>query len=173
MFMLDFGIALGAGSSMYSPLSELLADEGFFTENGRFVKKTGKGEFFADFLIERQSPTSKETVTSKAARHFLANLAKQIVFQINRNSWGRSMRPRAYRRQQVRRHLQRRLSEDRNQHYNDLSCSCWFDPKAIARFKEQPKRCSCWNCRSPRYASKGDHRLTIQERKAFGNGADY
>jgi len=44
----------------------------------------------------------------------------------------------------------RRLKEDRNQHYNDLQCACWHDPKAMARFKEQPKRCSCYMCGNPR-----------------------
>lgn len=59
----DFGIALGAGGSMYSPLSQLLANEGFFKENGRFVKKTAKCNFWVDFLTERPSPTSKITAT--------------------------------------------------------------------------------------------------------------
>jgi hypothetical protein len=31
-------------------------------------------------------------------------------------------------------------------HYNDLDCPCWTDPKVMARFKEQPKRCSCRLC---------------------------
>jgi hypothetical protein len=39
--------------------------------------------------------------------------------------------------------MRRRLKEDRNQHYNDLSCPCWSDPKVMARFREQPQRCSC------------------------------
>ena len=46
------------------------------------------------------------------------------------------MRTRAFRRHETDRHMWRRLKEDRNQHYNDLSCSCWHDPKAMARFKE-------------------------------------
>jgi hypothetical protein len=53
------------------------------------------------------------------------------------------MRSRAFRRSQVYRHMWRRLKEDRNQHYTDLTCPCWHDPKAMARFKEQPKTCSC------------------------------
>jgi hypothetical protein len=55
----------------------------------------------------------------------------------------------------------RRLKEDRNQHYDDLDCSCWSDPKVMARFKEQPKLCSCHGCGNRR-KTEG---LTIQERK--------
>jgi hypothetical protein len=40
----------------------------------------------------------------------------------------------------------RRLKEDRNQHYNDLDCPCWTDPRTMARFKEQPQVCSCRGC---------------------------
>lgn len=56
------------------------------------------------------------------------------------------MRTRAFRRHQARRHMWRRLKEDRNQHYDRLDCACWTDPKAMARFKEQPKLCNCWMC---------------------------
>jgi hypothetical protein len=64
--------------------------------------------------------------------------------------------------------MQRRLKEDRNQHYGRLDCPCWTDPKAMALFKEQPKhngRCSC--CTNPRHNGyfKGTDRLTIQERR--------
>lgn len=55
------------------------------------------------------------------------------------------MRPRAFRRHQTATHMMRRLKEDRNQHYNDLKCLCWTDPKTMARFKEQPQHCS-WIC---------------------------
>jgi hypothetical protein len=55
-------------------------------------------------------------------------------------------REKSYRRHQESRHMQRRLKEDRNQHYNDLSCPCWTDAKAMARFKEQPQVCSCHVC---------------------------
>jgi hypothetical protein len=48
------------------------------------------------------------------------------------------MQGRVMRRHQTDRHMRRRLQEDRNQHYNNLTCSCWSDPKAMARFKEQP-----------------------------------
>lgn len=57
-------------------------------------------------------------------------------------------RTRAFRRHQTHRHMWRRLKEDRNQHYNDLTCACWTDPRIMARFKEQPKLCSCWVCSS-------------------------
>jgi hypothetical protein len=55
----------------------------------------------------------------------------------------------------------RRLKEDRNQHYNNLSCPCWTDKKAMAKFKEQPKLCSCWACGNQRL----QYGLTIQEEK--------
>ena len=57
---------------------------------------------------------------------------------------------RALRRHHAETHMMRRLKEDRNQHYNDLSCLCWTDKKAMARFKEQPKLCSCYMCGNPR-----------------------
>jgi hypothetical protein len=56
------------------------------------------------------------------------------------------MRGRAFRRHQAERHMRRRLKEDRNVHYDDLDCPCWTNSKAMARFKEQPKRCSCRLC---------------------------
>ena len=65
---------------------------------------------------------------------------------------------RAERRHQTRVHMMRRLKEDRNQHYNDLDCPCWTDPKAIARFKESPARCSCIACGNPRR-----HQLPLKE----------
>lgn len=55
-------------------------------------------------------------------------------------------RTRAFRRHQTHRHMRRRLKEDRNQHYNDLTCACWTDPRVMARFKEQPQICSCFGC---------------------------
>ena len=78
------------------------------------------------------------------------------------------MRSRAFRRHQTESHMWRRLKEDRNQHFENLTCSCWTEPKAMARFKEQPKRCSrpeC--CGNPRRIGKwnGGER-TIQERRA-------
>ena len=60
------------------------------------------------------------------------------------------MRNRAFRRHQANRHMWRRLKEDRNQHYENLSCPCWTDRKAMAKFKEQPKLCSCWMCSNQR-----------------------
>jgi hypothetical protein len=60
------------------------------------------------------------------------------------------MRTRAFRRHQTERHMNRRLKEDRNQHYDDLDCKCWHDPKAMARFKEQPQVCSCRGCGNQR-----------------------
>jgi hypothetical protein len=72
------------------------------------------------------------------------------------------MRTRAFRRHQAQRHMRRRLNEDRNQHYNNLDCRCWSDPKAMARFKEQPQLCSCWGCGNQRRAW-GRTNLTTQE----------
>lgn len=79
------------------------------------------------------------------------------------------MRSRAFRRHQTYRHMWRRLNEDRNQHYDDLTCSCWHEPAAMARFKEQPKRCSLPECcGNPRRSRRPlVERMTIQERRAF------
>ncbi len=76
------------------------------------------------------------------------------------------MHSRAFRRHQTYRHMWRRLKEDRNQHYNNLGCSCWYDPKAMARFKEQPQHCSRYCCGNQRYGFSGEER-TMQERRAF------
>lgn len=80
---------------------------------------------------------------------------------------------RAYRRHQAESHMRRRLKEDRNKHYDDLTCACWHDPRAMARFKEQPQHCSCSGCGNPRRSSleKGQNRLTLQERR-FAESAD-
>jgi hypothetical protein len=60
------------------------------------------------------------------------------------------MRTRAFRRHMTQTKMWRRLKEDRNQHYNDLSCPCWHSRRAMARFKEQPQVCSCIVCGSQR-----------------------
>lgn len=76
------------------------------------------------------------------------------------------MRGRARRRHEAETHMWRRLKEDRNQHYRDLSCACYRPGKAMARFKEQPQKCSnpqC--CGNPRRGRKGGVRLTMQERR--------
>lgn len=77
------------------------------------------------------------------------------------------MRGRAQRRHEADRHMRRRLSEDRNQHYDNLACPCWHDPKAMARFKEQPQLCSCAGCGNPRrwWDGKNKDALTMQERR--------
>ena len=76
---------------------------------------------------------------------------------------------RAERRHQAVRHMRRRLKEDRNQHYDDLTCACWTDPRAMARFKEQPKVCSNpWCCGNPRrLRGRLEERLTMQEKRAL------
>ena len=74
------------------------------------------------------------------------------------------MRSRAFRRHQAESHMWRRLKEDRNQHYTDLTCPCWFDRKAMARFKEQPQRCSGSCCGNQRNAW-GKTNLPMQERR--------
>lgn len=80
------------------------------------------------------------------------------------------MRNRAYRRHKSNSKMWRRLKEDRNQHYEDLTCPCWTDKKAMAVFKEQPKRCGKMCCANPRkggaFASSRRERLTMQERRA-------
>jgi hypothetical protein len=73
------------------------------------------------------------------------------------------MRSRAFRRHQTIRHMRRRLKQDRNQHYGDLKCPCWYDPRAMARFKEQPQICSCRGCGNQR-KYEGP---TLQERRRF------
>jgi hypothetical protein len=72
---------------------------------------------------------------------------------------------RALRRHQAISHMRRRLKEDRNQHYDDLTCPCWTDGKAMARFKEQPQGCSQRCCGNPRHWEKGQEKLTRQERR--------
>ncbi len=76
------------------------------------------------------------------------------------------MHTRALHRHHAERQMQRRLKEDRNQHYDDLTCPCWHDPRAVARFKEQPKLCSCPICGNERRHGKERGRLTIQELRA-------
>lgn len=76
------------------------------------------------------------------------------------------MHDRGIRRHQAQSHMMRRLKEDRNQHYNDLTCACWTSKKHMARFKEQPKVCSsCRCCGNPRIMEKGQERLTLHERR--------
>jgi hypothetical protein len=72
---------------------------------------------------------------------------------------------RALRRHQAEVHMWRRLKEDRNQHYRDLQCPCFTNPRAMARFKEQPQVCSSWCCGNVRRYQKGQARLTRQERR--------
>lgn len=68
------------------------------------------------------------------------------------NTMAKMQRSRALRRHHADRHMRRRLSEDRNQHYRDLDCPCWTDPKHMARFKEQPKLdCHCRCCGNERW----------------------
>lgn len=85
------------------------------------------------------------------------------------------MRSRAYRRHKAHAKMWRRLKEDRNQHYNDLTCACWSDQKAMARFKEQPKLLQCYCCSSQRYNkwTPKRERLTMQERKHFEAVAEW
>jgi len=72
---------------------------------------------------------------------------------------------RALRRHQAITHMTRRLNEHNNQHYNDLTCPRRSEPRAMARFKEQPKICSCVGCGNQRRHAKGSDRLTMQERR--------
>jgi hypothetical protein len=77
---------------------------------------------------------------------------------------------RAIRRHHAQRCMLRRLKEDRNQHYDDLTCPCWTDPKAMAKFKEQPKFCSCYMCGNPRKYFKD---LTMAERRFYCESLDF
>jgi hypothetical protein len=72
---------------------------------------------------------------------------------------------RALRRHHAATHMMRRLRQDRNQHYDDLSCACWSNPRAMARFREQPQVCSGPCCGNQRRWGKGRDRLTPQERR--------
>ena len=74
------------------------------------------------------------------------------------------MRNRAFRRHQTDRHMWRRLKEDRNEHYDNLTCLCWTDAKSMARFKEQPQQCSGTCCGNQRHAW-GKEQLTMPERR--------
>ena len=76
------------------------------------------------------------------------------------------MRTRDFRRHQTNAHMQRRLKEDRNEHYNDLLCPCWTDKKAMARFKEQPQHCS-WDCCGNQRHAWGKEERTMLERRFF------
>lgn len=83
------------------------------------------------------------------------------------------MRNRAFRRHQANSHMWRRLKDDRNQHYNDLTCPCWDDPKSMARFREQPKLQQCYCCSSPRYGwGSIKERLTMQELRFLAEPVD-
>lgn len=79
------------------------------------------------------------------------------------------MRTRAFRRHKANSKMWRRLKEDRNQHYNDLTCPCWTKGKAMARFREQPKWQQCYCCSSQRYNKwvPLKDRLTMQERRFY------
>jgi hypothetical protein len=76
------------------------------------------------------------------------------------------MSRRALRRHQAESHMWRRLKEDRNQHFDDLTCACYKPGKHMARFKEQPQSCSLSCCGNQRRWTKGQKRLTMQERRA-------
>lgn len=71
------------------------------------------------------------------------------------------MRTRAFRRHKAISKMWRRLKEDRNQHYNDLKCACYTNPKTMARFKEQPQLCSLDCCGNQRKVSG----RSMQERR--------
>lgn len=78
------------------------------------------------------------------------------------------MRSRAFRRHKAHAKMWRRLKEDRNQHYDDLTCACHSKGKAMAQFREQPKLQQCYCCSSSRYNPwlSREERLTMQELRA-------
>ena len=43
----------------------------------------------------------------------------------------------------------------------------WITPGVIGRAGTTPVPCSCLLCGNPRHTLKGDHKLTMQERKAL------
>lgn len=61
-------------------------------------------------------------------------------------------------------HAMRRIKEDRAQHGNDHSCSC-FEPdgQTLSRFANHPKSCSGPCCGNPR---KHFNAVTRQEKRA-------
>lgn len=77
------------------------------------------------------------------------------------------MRNRAFRRHKANAKMWRRLKEDRNQHYGDLTCACYKPGYAMARFREQPTTCSspacCGNPR--RLIGVKEARLTMAEHR--------
>lgn len=44
-------------------------------------------------------------------------------------------------------------------------CTCFYDKKAQARFKDTPNSCGCWQCANPRRANAGkkSEELTVHE----------
>lgn len=71
------------------------------------------------------------------------------------------MRTKAFRRHQTERHMWRRVKEDRNQHYRDVTCAC-YSREGMVRFKEHPQRCSRpWCCGNVRDVEG----RSIQERR--------
>lgn len=61
----------------------------------------------------------------------------------------------------------RRLKADFNQHYNNLACDCYHNPKVQSMMADTPKRCSSPNCcGNLRRAGLGKMGLTVQERRA-------
>ena len=77
-----------------------------------------------------------------------------------------ALRDRGWRQRQRHLKMMRRLKEDWNQHYNDLSCRCRTDPKVMARFADTPAHCSGYCCGNRRRVEKGKDRLTPQERRS-------
>ena len=93
----------------------------------------------------------------------------------------------------------RRLTEDRNQHYDDYTCYCWGECSIVraeedhvrgrfsymgnvlekqtigvvfSRFADHPKACRGICCCNPRRHWTGDPSLTVQERRHFQESID-
>jgi hypothetical protein len=62
--------------------------------------------------------------------------------------------------------MMRRLKEDWNQHYGNLSCPCRVDPKFRSIVANTPQRCSEWCCGNNRRYGKGQDKLRLRERRA-------
>lgn len=77
-------------------------------------------------------------------------------------------RSRAFRRHKADSQMWRRLKEDRNQHYRDVTCACYQPGKAMARFREQPQACSLMCCGNQRRY----YGPTMQERRKDERGLE-
>lgn len=81
------------------------------------------------------------TIQGDGSAETAHRLANPVIAQERPVSGSREskMRLRSFLSHQVETHMRRRLKKNRNQHYARLNCPCLTDPRALARFKEQPQ----------------------------------